>query len=193
MPYLTEELWAIKGAEGPKRTSILSLAEWPMLDGLQAPDAEAELGWLVDLVTEIRSARSEINVPAGSLVPLVLVNTSKATQDRVTTWGDMLKRLARLSDISFGSSAPPQSAQMVIRGEVTALPLAGIIDIDAEKGRLSKELEKISLEVAKIDAKLGNAEFMARAPEEIVEEQHERLSAFNERATKLGEALSRLL
>jgi len=193
MPYLTEELWAIKGAEGPKRTSILSLAEWPMLDGLQAPDAEAELGWLVDLVTEIRSARSEINVPAGSLVPLVLVNTSKATQDRVTTWGDMLKRLARLSDISFGSTAPPQSAQMVIRGEVAALPLAGIIDIDAEKGRLSKELEKVSLEVAKIDAKLGNAEFMARAPEEIVEEQHERLSAFNERATKLGEALSRLL
>jgi valyl-tRNA synthetase len=82
---------------------------------------------------------------------------------------------------------------MVIRGEVAALPLAGIIDIDAEKGRLSKELEKVSLEVAKIDAKLGNAEFMARAPEEIVEEQHERLSAFNERATKLGEALSRLL
>ena len=193
MPYLTEELWAVKGQEGPKRETILSLAEWPVLDGLSAPDAEAEIGWLVDLVTEIRSARSEINVPGGSLVPLVLVGASSATRERAGAWGDMLKRLARLSDISFADQAPPQSAQMVIRGEVAALPLEGIIDIAAEKGRLSKELEKITQEVAKIDAKLGNADFMARAPEEIVEEQHERLSAFNERAAKLGEALSRLL
>ena len=192
MPYLTEELWAVKGQEGPKRETILSLAEWPVLDGLSAPDAEAEIGWLVDLVTEIRSARSEINVPGGSLVPLVLVGASSATRERAGAWGDMLKRLARLSDISFADQAPPQSAQMVIRGEVAALPLEGIIDIAAEKGRLSKELEKITQEVAKIDAKLGNADFMARAPEEIVEEQHERLSAFNERAAKLGEALSRL-
>ena len=192
MPYLTEELWAVKGQEGPQRDALLCLSEWPSLQGLSAPDAEAEIGWLVDLVTEIRSARSEINVPGGSLVPLVLVGASSATRERAGAWGDMLKRLARLSDISFADQAPPQSAQMVIRGEVAALPLEGIIDIAAEKGRLSKELEKITQEVAKIDAKLGNADFMARAPEEIVEEQHERLSAFNERAAKLGEALSRL-
>ncbi len=193
MPYLTEELWAVKGQEGPKRETILSLAEWPVLDGLSAPDAEAEIGWLVDLVTEIRSARSEINVPGGSLVPLVLVGASSATRERAGAWGDMLKRLARLSDISFADQAPPQSAQMVIRGEVAALPLEGIIDIAAEKGRLSKELEKITQEVAKIDAKLGNADFMARAPEEIVEEQHERRSDFTERSSKLTEALSRLM
>ena len=193
MPYLTEELWAVKGQEGPQRDALLCLSEWPSLQGLSAPDAEAEIGWLVDLVTEIRSARSEINVPGGSLVPLVLVGASSATRERAGAWGDMLKRLARLSDISFADQAPPQSAQMVIRGEVAALPLEGIIDIAAEKGRLSKELEKITQEVAKIDAKLGNADFMARAPEEIVEEQHERLSAFNERAAKLGEALSRLM
>ncbi len=192
MPYLTEELWAVKGAEGPKRESILSLAEWPSLEGLSAPDAEAEIGWLVDLVTEIRSARSEINVPGGSLVPLVLVGASSATRDRAESWGDMLKRLARLSDVSFADQAPPQSAQMVIRGEVAALPLAGIIDIVAEKGRLSKELEKIAQEIGKIDAKLGNSDFMARAPEEIVEEQHERRADFTERSGKLAEALSRL-
>ena len=192
MPYLTEELWAVKGQEGPKRETILSLADWPILDGLSAPDAEAEIGWLVDLVTEIRSARSEINVPGGSLVPLVLVGASSATRQRTGSWGDMLKRLARLSDISFADQAPPQSAQMVIRGEVAALPLAGIIDIVAEKARLSKELEKIAQEIGKIDAKLGNADFMARAPEEIVEEQHERRSDFTERSSKLTEALSRL-
>jgi len=192
MPYLTEELWAIKGQEGPKRETLLCLSEWPTLEGLSAPDAEAELGWLVDLVTEIRSARNEINVPGGSLIPLVLVGASSATRDRALAWGDMLKRLARLSDLSFADVAPPQSAQMVIRGEVAALPLAGIIDIAAETGRLSKEIEKIAQEIAKIDAKLGNADFMARAPEEIVEEQHERRADFAERSTKLAEALSRL-
>jgi valyl-tRNA synthetase len=192
MPYITEELWAVKGAEGPKRESILCLAEWPSLVGLEAPDAEAEIGWLVDLVTEIRSARNEINVPAGSPIPLVLVGASDATRKRAAAWGDMVKRLARLSGISFADTAPPQSAQMVIRGEVSALPLAGIIDIAAETGRLSKEIEKIVQEVAKIDAKLGNADFMARAPEEIVEEQHERRADFTERMAKLKEALSRL-
>jgi valyl-tRNA synthetase len=100
--------------------------------------------------------------------------------------------LARLSEISFADSAPPQSAQMVIRCEVSALPLAGIIDISAETGRLSREIEKIVQEVAKIDAKLGHADFMARAPEEIVEEQHERRADFTERMAKLKEALSRL-
>jgi valyl-tRNA synthetase len=192
MPYLTEELWAIKGAEGPKRETILALADWPSLAGLEAPDAEADIGWLVDLVTEIRSARSEINVPAGTQIPLVLVGASSATQERATRWSDMLKRLARLSDISFGDQPPAQSAQMVIRGEVAALPLAGIIDIAAEQARLNKELEKTAGEIAKIDAKLGNADFMARAPEEIVEEQHERRSDFAERTAKLSEALSRL-
>ncbi len=192
MPYLTEELWAVKGQEGPKREALLCLSEWPSLAGLSAPDAEAEIGWLVDLVTEIRSARNEINVPAGSPIPLVLVGASTATRERAVAWGDMLKRLARLSDISFADVAPPQSAQMVIRGEVAALPLAGIIDISAETARLSKEIEKIAQEIAKIDAKLGNADFMARAPEEIVEEQHERRADFTERSTKLSEALARL-
>jgi len=193
MPYLTEELWAIKGQEGPKREALLCLSEWPRLEGLSAPDAEAELGWLVDLVTEIRSARNEINVPGGSFIPLVLVGASPATRGRAEAWGDMLKRLARLSDISFADIAPQQSAQMVIRGEVAALPLTGIIDIAAETARLSKEIEKIAQEIAKIDSKLGNADFIARAPEEIVEEQHERRADFIERSTKLSEALARLV
>ncbi|MEI6573115.1 MAG: valine--tRNA ligase [Alphaproteobacteria bacterium] len=192
MPYLTEELWAIKGAEGPKRETILALTDWPSMEGLLAPDAEAEIGWLVDLVTEIRSARNEINVPASTQIPLVLVGASAATRDRAMRWSDMLKRLARLSDVSFADQAPPQSAQMVIRGEVSALPLAGVIDIGAEQARLKKELEKIASEISKIGAKLGNADFMARAPEEIIEEQQERRAEFAERQIKLSEALSRL-
>jgi valyl-tRNA synthetase len=192
MPYITEELWAIKGAEGPKRDTILALASWPASGALAAPDAEAEIGWLVDLITEIRSARTETNVPAGAQIPLVLVAASAQTQDRVARWGDMLRRLARLSSVDFAETAPGQSVQMVVRGQLAALPLEGVVDLVAERARLVKEIARLDGEVAKVDAKLGNADFMARAPEEVVEEQRERREEADSRRSKLKDALDRL-
>ena len=192
MPYVTEELWAVKGAEGPKRETILALADWPQFEGLVDAAAEAEIGRLVDLVSEIRSARSETNVPAGAQIPLVLVTTDAETKAWTTRWSDTLKRLARLSDISFAAGPPAQSIQMVVRGEVAALPLEGVIDIPAEHARLAKEIEKLDGEMRKIEAKLGNADFMARAPEEVVEEQRDRLEESAARREKLQEALTRL-
>ena len=73
MPFITEELWAIKGAEGPARKSLLALAEWPKLEDFETAAAEAEIGWLVELVSEVRSVRAEMNVPGGAQIPLVLV------------------------------------------------------------------------------------------------------------------------
>jgi valyl-tRNA synthetase len=192
MPYITEELWAIKGEEGPKRDTILALAPWPASGALAAPDAEAEIGWLVDLITEIRSARTETNVPAGAQIPLVLVAASAQTKERVALWGDMLRRLARLSSVDFADAAPGQSVQMVVRGQVAALPLEGVVDLVAERARLVKEIARLDGEVAKVDAKLGNADFMARAPEEVVEEQRERREEADSRRAKLKDALDRL-
>jgi valyl-tRNA synthetase len=192
MPFLTEELWAIKGEEGPKRETILALAPWSNLDHLVDEQAEAEIGWVVDLVNEIRSARSETNVPAGAQIPLVLVASSGDVQARAGRWGDIVKRLARLSDISFADAAPKSSIQLLIRGEVAALPLEGVIDLDAERARLAKEIQKLDVDVIKIDAKLGNADFIKRAPEEVVEEQRERREEALTRKAKMEEALGRL-
>lgn len=192
MPFLTEELWEVKGQEGPKRETILALAPWSNLDDLIDPQAEAEIGWVVDLVTEIRSARSETNVPAGAQIPLVLVASSADVQARAGRWGDIVKRLARVSDISFADAAPKSSIQLIIRGEVAALPLEGVIDLDAERARLAKEIQKLDVDVAKIDAKLGNADFIRRAPEEVVEEQRERRDEALTRKAKMEEALGRL-
>ena len=192
MPFLTEELWAVKGQEGPKRETILALAPWSQLDGLVDPSAEAEIGWVVDLVNEVRSARSETNVPAGAQIPLVLVNPSADVQARAGRWGDIVKRLARLSDISHVDAAPKSSIQLLIRGEVAALPLEGVIDLAAERARLAKEIQKLDVEVGKIDAKLGNADFLKRAPEEVVEEQRERRDEALARKAKMEEALGRL-
>ena len=192
MPFLTEELWAIKGAEGPKRESLLVLSDWPALEGLGDPDAEAEVGWVVDLVTEVRSVRSEMNVPAGAQVPVVLVGADAAAKQRATDWGDTIRRLARISEITFGVAAPAGSAQMLVRGMTVAMPLAGAIDISAEKARLAKEIGKLDGEAKKIEAKLGNADFVSRAKEEVVEENRERLEDSRARIAKLKAALERL-
>ncbi|MBJ6125103.1 valine--tRNA ligase [Microvirga splendida] len=192
MPFLTEELWAIKGEDGPRRETILALAPWSSLDHLIDEKAEADIGWVVDLVNEIRSARSETNVPAGAQIPLVLVASSTDVQARAGRWGDIVKRLARISDISFAEAAPKSSIQLLIRGEVAALPLEGVIDLDAERARLAKEVQKLDGEVSKIDAKLGNADFIKRAPEEVVEEQRERREEALTRKAKMEEALGRL-
>ena len=192
MPFLTEELWAIKGAEGEPRQSLLALASWPDLAGLEDADAEAEIGWIVDLVSEVRSVRNEMNVPAAAQIPLVLVEAPAAVEARARVWDETIKRLARLSDISFASVAPRSSAQMIVRGVVAALPLEGVIDIGAEKGRLTKEIAKEEGEVKKVDAKLNNADFVRRAPEEVVEENRERKQEALARIEKMRAALERL-
>ncbi len=191
MPFVTEELWAIKGAEGPARDSVLALAAWPE-DGSEAGDAgTGEVAAAIALISDIRSVRSELNVPAASLIPLRL-SESVGGEAWVGRWGDTLKRLARVSDIAIGGGAP-NGAVPVAGGDVAGvLPLAGIIDVAAEQARLAKEIGKVDAEAAKIDAKLGNADFVARAPEEVIEENRERRATAAERLVKLSAALARL-
>ena len=192
MPFLTEELWAEKAPSGAPRAAPLALSAWPDLKGLEAPQAEAEIGWLVELISEIRSVRSEMNAPAGAQMPLVLVAPSPEVEARARRFDETLRRLARLSGVSFAAEAPPESAQALVRGELAALPLAGVIDFAAEKARLTKEIGKSEAEAKKLAAKLANADFVARAPEEVVEENRERLAEARARAEKLAGALARL-
>ncbi len=187
MPFITEELWSGFGGEG-----LLALAAWPEGAAAEVPEAEAEIGMVIDLIGEIRSARNEMNVPAASQIPLVLVKAKPETQDRARRWEDMLKRLGRLSEVSFADVAPAQSVQVVVRGELACLPLAGVIDIGAEKARLAKEVERLAGEVKRFDGKLGNADFVARAPEEVIEEQRDKRADALARAAKIKEALARL-
>ena len=198
MPFLTEELWAQKAEAGAPRklaagdASLVCLTRWHDLSALKDAAAEAEIGFVVDLISDIRSVRSEVNVPAGTQAPLVLVNASAVTRATIESWRPMIERLARVSDIGFETAAPAQSAQIIVRGEVAALPLAGLIDLDAERSRLTKELAKLDQDIAVVEKKLGNPDFMARAPEEIVEENRDRKAAAEARKLKVAEALARL-
>jgi valyl-tRNA synthetase len=188
MPFITEELWEVTA----KRDTLLALSPWSRGADFSDAAAEAEIGWVVDLVTAIRSVRAEMNIAPATLTPLVLPGASADTKAREPRWGDVIKRLARLSDIGFVDRAPDGAVQLLVRGEVAALPLKGVIDLAAEKVRLDKEIAKAEADIKRVDAKLGNEKFVANAPEEIVEEEKEKREAALARKAKIQEALERL-
>jgi valyl-tRNA synthetase len=191
MPFVTEELWAKLANETENRASLLMLALWPKARGLENAEADAEIGWLIKLISDVRSVRSEMNVPAAAKVPLVIAGASEATRSRVAAHGETIKRLARLDSLEFGR--PQAGAVQIVLDEATlALPLAGIIDIGAESQRLKREIDKVGSEIKQLDAKLANEKFVSRAPEHVVEEQRERKTEAEATAAKLEQALKRL-
>jgi valyl-tRNA synthetase len=220
MPYITEELWAVTAkrtdvlalaawpiqpddeiafeasmqaamAGDPLAVPVMT-ASAVKAETFSDPKAEAEIGWLIDLVTTIRSVRAEMNIAPATLFPLILVGASKELQARAARWSDVIKRMARVAEISFDAAAPQGSLQLLVRGEVAAIPLKGVIDLGAEKVRLEKELAKADADIARVDAKLGNEKFVANAPEEVIDEQREKREEAVGRRTKIVDALERL-
>jgi valyl-tRNA synthetase len=192
MPFITEELWDRLVEVGVKRENLLCLSAWPLLAGLADAAADEEIGWVVNLVSEVRSVRSEMNVPAGAKIPLVVIGASKAIRARAEHYEETIKRLARIDALTFGKSAPQGSAQIVLGETTVALPLAGVIDMGSERTRLAREIEKSKAEIKKIDAKLANENFVAKAPPEVVEENRERRADFEATMRKLQAALKRV-
>jgi valyl-tRNA synthetase len=188
MPFITEELWAV--TPGPARDGLLALSHWPQLEGLVDDKAEAEIGWVIDLITAIRSLRAEMNLNAQ--IPLVLSGASAETKARAERWAEFIKRLARVSEISSAASPPQGAVQLLVRGEVVALPLKGVIDLAAERVRLDKEMAKAEADIKRVDAKLSNENFVARAPEEVVEEEKEKRAEAVARKEKIAAALATL-
>jgi valyl-tRNA synthetase len=189
MPFITEELWDKLGHRAEH--GMLIGQPWPVP---AAPDAaaDAEMNWLVKLISDIRSARSELNVPAGAKLKLLVVGANAGTQQRLDTHRAAIERLARVEGIEAAAAAPKASLQIVLGAATYALPVGEVIDLKAEGVRLQKEIKKLADEVGKIDAKLGNANFVSRAPEEVVEEQRERRAQAEQTRARLSTALERL-
>lgn len=191
MPFMTEELWAQTAGEGRERPTLICHAAWPEPD-FEDAEAAAEINWLVELVSGVRSVRSEMNVPPSAIAPLVLLGANAETKERLVRHEAAIKRLARVGDISHADAAPTQSAQFVI-GEATAcLPLGTLIDLKAEAARLQKEVAKVTEEIARLHKKLSNEKFVANAPEEVVAAEREKLEEYRESQAKLDTALSRV-
>jgi valyl-tRNA synthetase len=191
MPFITEELWEHLGGAAAGR---LIVSDWPVFDdALIDPEAAAEIDWVQRLITEIRTVRSEMNVPPSARIPLLVTEAAETSRQRLDSHREIISWLARIDSIELGQAPASNGAVQVVIDEATVvLPLAGVIDVDQEKGRLKRELEKAEGEIAKVDKKLGNQQFLAKAPAEVVEEQRGRRDEAVQLRDKLGAALGRL-
>jgi valyl-tRNA synthetase len=189
MPFITEELWDKLGHRADH--GMLIGQPWPAAAATDAA-ADAEMGWLVKLISDIRSARSELNVPAGAKLKLLVIGAEATTRTRLETHRAAIERLSRIEGIETAEAAPKASLQIVLGEATYALPVGDVIDLKAESVRLQKEIKRLTDEIAKIDAKLGNASFVARAPAEVVEEQRERRAQAEQTIARLSAALKRL-
>ena len=187
MPFITEELWS----ETAKRNSLLCHAEWPQPGRIDEKAAD-EVNWLVSLISEIRSVRSEMGIKPGAYLPLVIVDADASTREHAARHEPALHRLARVEPVEFASEAPKGAAQIVLSGALYCLPLAGAVDLSAEAERLGKEVTKLDGEIRRLEGKLGNEKFVANAPEAVVAEERDKLSAYHEQREKTVTALERI-
>ncbi|MGB0506851.1 MAG: valine--tRNA ligase [Pikeienuella sp.] len=187
MPYITEELWAATG----DRDGFLMHTDWPEYGETDDAAADAEMAWVIGMIEQVRSVRSELNVNPGAKVPLVLVDMTAEAQGRLDRNAALIQRLARIETIDHGV-AEKGAVTLTLDGAVMALPVAELIDIAAEKKRLQKSADKLTKEAGGIEKKLSNEKFLAKAPQEVVDEQRERLVTAKAEQAKLQAALDRL-
>ncbi|MBO21322.1 MAG: valine--tRNA ligase [Rhodospirillaceae bacterium] len=189
MPFITEELWQHFGdGEG-----MLIHAAWPANDIAPVDDvAKAQLDWAVRVITEVRTVRNELNVPASAKIHGILRGASDETKEHLARYSDQILRLARLDAVDLDADLPDGAVQIVLGEAILALPLADVIDLGQERDRLAKEIARLEKDMAGIDKKLANEKFLTNAPEEVIAEQHERRADASHAKEKLEAALKRL-
>jgi len=191
MPFITEELW--EQVRGDRREHLIS-APWPAYaEGLIDPKVDADLGWVIRLVTEVRALRAEMSITPGAQLTVLVRDASVATRERLRLFGDLVKRLARAERLeAIDGEAPKGAAQIVLDEATIFLPLAGVIDVTQERARLKRDFDKAKSEGEKIERKLGNEQFLAKANPDVVAEQRQRLADSQLAVAKLTQALDRL-
>ena len=153
---------------------MLITAPWPETSAAADQAAVAEMEWVVAAISAIRGIRTEVNVPAGARVPLLVKDADAAVQARLERHREHFLRLARIEDITLVDAMPAGGVSAVVEGTTLILRLGEVVDLSKEKARLAKELGRLDAELAKMAAKLNNPSFLSKAKPEVVDEQRER-------------------
>ncbi|WP_438444334.1 valine--tRNA ligase [Gorillibacterium sp. sgz5001074] len=188
MPFISEEIWQHLPHEG----ETITLAEWPVYDAkLEAPDAVGEMSLLMDIIRTVRNIRAEVNVPMSKKVELLVKPADEAANAVLSRNEEYLKRFCGTSllEINPALAAPNKAMTGVVTGAELYLPLAGLIDIAQEIARLEKEVQSLNGEVERIEKKLGNEGFVAKAPARVIDEEKAKLADY---ASKREVVLGRL-
>jgi valyl-tRNA synthetase len=190
IPFITETIWQrVKVIAGINADTIM-LQPFPEFDAAKVDEAaSADTEWLKQAIVAVRNIRAEMNIAPGKPLELLLRGCSEAAVRRVTENNTFLKTMARLESITVlpADDKGPVSVTKIIDGAELLIPMAGLIDKDAELARLAKEVAKVDVEIGKIESKLANEGFVARAPEAVIAKERERLVAFADAKTKLIE------
>lgn len=188
MPFITEELHEQMVGNG----ELLLTTKWPEYNFKANAEASTKMDWLTRVISEIRSVRADMNVPAGAKIPLLVKDPCEATKQELTAYDEILKRMARLESIETTHDTPKGSIQCIVDQTTFILPVADIIDLTAEKTRLQKQLAEHEDNIKKANQKLGNEQFVANAPAEIIEEQKSRIAEAENSIEKITAALKQL-
>ena len=190
MPFITEELWGSLG----KRSSLLVHQNWPNYPttDLVEPEADQEMNWVISLIENIRSARQQMHVPAGLKIPLIYQEMTVGAQKTFERNSIMIMKLARISDAQRINNFPKGTVSVSASGAIFGLPLADVIDIEAEKSRLVKAEEKLTKEINSMEGRLNNPKFVNSAPPEVVNETRDNVVKRKEEQSQVTKALKRL-
>ena len=192
-PYITEALWAQTAPEGRPRETLLISAAWPDLpDSYADAAAEAEIGLVIAAVTEGRSVRAELNVPPGARPDLFVSEATLAQRQALQANGAVLAHTLRIGAMTFDAAAPDGAVAFVAGGVTLALDVRSVIDLPAERARLSKEIAAHGADIDRTAKKLANADFIGRAPPEVVAENRERLATAEQTRDRLRAILAKL-
>ena len=188
MPFITTELWN----NTAERQIKLIHYPWPQAENIDTA-ALNDIDWTIDLISAVRSLRAEMNLPAAAKLTLYLKGANSASKLHLSTFGDIICSLARLSSVSaFDDDVTPDMAQAVFKEATILLPLKGVVDFAAERERLHKELDSLNKNLEGYARKLGNPSFVERAPQAVVEEEKRRQAEALAKKAKTEEALARI-
>lgn len=191
MPFISEEIWQHLPHEG----ETITRTAWPHPDDrFEAPDAVREMVLLMDLIRAVRNIRAEVNVPMSKKIELLIKPSDAENLNILHKNEEYVRRFCNTSvlEISEALASPDKAMTAVVTGEELFLPLAGLIDIAQEIARLEKELQTLHGEVARIEKKLANEGFMAKAPEKVIEEEKAKLADYSEKRDKVIARLAEL-
>ncbi len=195
IPFITEEIWqkaaAIAGIDG----QTIMRQSYPQKDASAIDEAaEREVSWLQAFILGVRRIRGEMNIPPGKRLPVLLQGGGPDDPGRVETWRAWLERFGRIESIQWldAGATAPESAISLVDDLKILIPLAGLIDKEAELQRLSKEIERIKKELPRIENKLGNPKFIERAPAQVVAREKEKLKELTATLSRLEEQFSRI-
>jgi valyl-tRNA synthetase len=195
MPFITEEIWQTVGPLAGKTGPTIMLQPYPKADQAAVDKAaNADIEWLKDVIIGVRNIRGEMNIPPGKELTVLLKNGDATDKSRLELNAPFLRKLAKLGDITWlsaGQDAPVAATALVGNLEIL-VPMAGLIDQDAELSRLAKEIEKLQQDLKRIQGKLSNASFVDRAPAEVVSKERDKLQAQEQALAKLREQEQRI-